>query len=842
MLNRHHDNRNKPGAGSGAGPTGPEAESPAAGPSPRRLRGVDLLTANVLAVVLPFLMFRFVMLKAFQAFNLRVSSDELWWNVPALVRQDLLFALGVGGLLTVPDLLGRLRSGRPARWLRGLSCVSLPLVIVLIAGLYAVYLDLGFFPSLGTVATYLRPGSPLLKTAGTFASPENLALVAALLVIPLAVKLLCLRYRRPARVLGGVFLVLLAAGAVWPTSSTLAGAGVHPFGQMYDSLVQTEPDWDLARWSQRPLSHASISGTSSVDSFEELRGAFADHNVLMVLMESTSRLYLCDAQGRWRYPNLARLAAAGMDFSRYYTPGDASLSSLFALFAARQAVPLRCSRWYYPSDGRILWAAELERGGYRTAFFHANSFEAWFDRRLFESMGWDAFEDASAIAWRYGLEPDSTARLREVVDERLLVRRVSEWIEENRRKGRRFFACWRNGIPHLPYDFRHRTPHAVHPGEALDRRQRYENELGYVDAVIGELYDHLLAEGFFEDGLLLLTADHGEAFGQHPGVVVHSTHIYEENVHVPLLVVHPRLGGLVNRNLGSHVDFWPTLADLLGIEAGASVQGRSLLRPAARQMLFLASVENDIKVGVVDGRYKYIFNRRLGSDELFDLGPDTGETRDLSERFPELVRGYRDWVRTFVAHELSAERDPRTLALEAHINLGYEFLRFGKLAAARSHFAEALEIADGRTDALLGLGEVHIRGGRPEAAVEVLDRALRVSPEHPAAHHLLARALAAAGRGPEAVDHARRVLDIAPDRPGGRACLGYALQAAGHPDQAIAELERALEDNPADADAHEWLGRLLLARGERAKGIAHLEACVRIDPRRSAVLDGRTGP
>ena len=360
---------------------------------------------------------------------------------------------------------------------------------------------------------------------------------------------------------------------------------------------------------------------------------------------------------------------------------------------------------------------------------------------------------------------------------------------------------------------------------------------GYVDGVLGELYDRLDETGFFENGLLIYTGDHGEAFGQHPAVISHSTHVFEETSHVPLLMVNPgRFDRLVNPNAGSHVDFAATLADLLGLDLPLHMGGRSLLHPSDRQMVLTASVENHLKVGVIDGDYKYIYYRRGDRGELYNLREDPGETRDLSTAHPEWMTKYRELVHAYVARELSASRGGTVLALEMHVQLGYRKLGFGDLQAAYDHFAEALEIDGSSAPALIGMAEVLRAQGRADEAVETAARALREAPDDAGAHLAMTEALVAAGRAPEAVGHGKRALEINPGYAGARTVLGMALAAAGESDQAIAELERALADNPADADAHEQLGRLLIRRGDREDGMEHLRACVRIDPKRAGVL------
>ena len=220
-------------------------------------------------------------------------------------------------------------------------------------------------------------------------------------------------------------------------------------------------------------------------------------------------------------------------------------------------------------------------------------------------------------------------------------------------------------------------------------------------------------------------------------------------------------------------------------------------------MLFLASVENNVKLGVVDGAFKYIYDRRLDRSELFDLQHDPDETNNLAVEYPEQVRAFHDWVHTYVGRALGASGDRRTLALENHLQLGYERLAIGKLEAAGAHFTEALEIDLKSVEALLGLGTVLMEQQRPVDAVEVLERA----------------------------------LELDPGRLGLRTTFARALAASGRTDDATAQLARALQDDSsdADADAHECLGLLLLSQGDRTRARRHLEACLAIDPTRASV-------
>ncbi len=113
----------------------------------------------------------------------------------------------------------------------------------------------------------------------------------------------------------------------------------------------------------------------------------------------------------------------------------------------------------------------------------------------------------------------------------------------------------------------------------------YDGEIAYVDQQFGRLLGYLRATGQYDDTLIVLAGDHGEAFGEH-GDFVHGHLAYEEVMHVPLLIKFPSgmdvPGGAVD-SLAQLTDIAPTVLDALGLgHLSAGMQGVSLL-PAVRQ-------------------------------------------------------------------------------------------------------------------------------------------------------------------------------------------------------------------------------------------------------------------
>ena len=79
---------------------------------------------------------------------------------------------------------------------------------------------------------------------------------------------------------------------------------------------------------------------------------------------------------------------------------------------------------------------------------------------------------------------------------------------------------------------------------------------------------------------MIITADHGESFGEHPGVFWHGTSLYQTELHVPLLIIPPA-GGPSPRVVTETVslrDLAATIVDVLGFKAGSPFPGNSLAR------------------------------------------------------------------------------------------------------------------------------------------------------------------------------------------------------------------------------------------------------------------------
>jgi arylsulfatase A-like enzyme len=106
----------------------------------------------------------------------------------------------------------------------------------------------------------------------------------------------------------------------------------------------------------------------------------------------------------------------------------------------------------------------------------------------------------------------------------------------------------------------------------------YDGEIAFLDAQLGRMFDVMRERGILDNTIVVITADHGELFGEH-GLAYHFKSLSEEETHVPLLMRYP--GGLpAGARIKTPVevnDVLPTLVELSGAAAKTKMQGESLV-------------------------------------------------------------------------------------------------------------------------------------------------------------------------------------------------------------------------------------------------------------------------
>jgi len=401
-------------------------------------------------------------------------------------------------------------------------------------------------------------------------------------------------------------------------------------------------------------------------------------------------------------------------------------------------------------------------------------------------------------------------------------------------------------------------PHASYePPPPFDAAvDRYRGEIAYTDREIGRLLDGLGRAGRLDNAVVVVVADHGEAFGEH-GETHHGLFVYEPTVHVPMIATWKgRIApGTVVDAVVSQVDLAPTLLGLLGLPAMPDVDGvdlsptlRAAGEPAARRGVRIENLLPRLEFGwsplhaFREDDWKYIAAPR---PELYDLAADPGETEDLvarESRRAEVAARILDEALADAAtraDEAATPIDPATIAQLRSLGYVGTSAPEGALDAPEG---SALPDPKDRLDEYRSAKKISAHLAREEfdEAIAEARRSLAGDPGNVRILHSLGEALVRSGR---AAEGERVYLDLLAAHPGDCTAmwrLGEIAEVArGDVGDADARYRASLDCDPAQPDL--WWRRARLARADgRAGEVApFLDRAIEYDPLRVDYRDER---
>jgi hypothetical protein len=493
---------------------------------------------------------------------------------------------------------------------------------------------------------------PLLDSFLEYASWTNALRMSATLALAATLPDITADRARPRN--RRMILAGLACAAFFVVPDVMRAVTASQQNPIVALIVSLRPHVDArpiqAEWRDSPFA-AGESAQGRQSSSAKLHGAGRGRNVVFVSLESTAAQYLRLYGGPAVTPRLDDLSRDALVFDNAYAAYPESIKGLFSVLCSTFPAFDISVEVHATVPCRSL-ASELKDAGYRTAMFHSGRFGYLGMDAVIRNRGYDVLADAGDIG---GVRRSSFG-----VDDATTVDRALAWIDDA--PGSRFFLTYLPTAGHHPYAAPERGP--VGGAEQSDRH-RYLNALWYGDKVLGALIDGLRARGLERDTLWVIAGDHGEAFGQHPGNFGHTFAIYDENVHVPLIIALPGAMSGQRRDSGivSLVDIGPTILDLLGLPAPAGDQGHSALEPSAGMALFFTDYATGL-AGLRDGPWKYVLDIDSHRGELFDMAADPLERTDRTRTQPVRARWYRqhliDWAAAQKARITNAARtDPK---------------------------------------------------------------------------------------------------------------------------------------------------------------------------------------
>jgi arylsulfatase A-like enzyme len=510
-------------------------------------------------------------------------------------------------------------------------------------------------------------------------------------------------------------LLLLAAATVWLSFSSL-----HVYSVVLLSLGSGMQLWRLvlpgqsgtARvvrvtlpWIAATLVAAACAvtfGPAALASPPPAAKGVARHpNVVLVTLDTVSAAHLSlYGYPRPTTPYLQELAKDSTVFERAVAPTSWTLPSHASMFTGRYPHELSAS-WDAPLDDRWPTLAEvLGDSGYRTAGFVANTIYCSYEHGL--DRGFQRFDDFTVtpgqfvVSSAFGRKLSTRGRIRraigfyDVPGRKTAAQVNGEFLSWVGRNASTPFFAWLNYYdahePYLPPDpFRSRfergharqlrclehrlgsaernTACTTSVDEVLAEVDAYDAAIALLDAQLRDLVTQLRTRGLLENTLLIVTADHGEEFGEH-GLFSHGNSLYMPVIGVPLLIRYPH-SVPVGRRISEVVSIRHMAATILDLTANeAALPGTPLrvtwtgeaqsLPPAALSELTKNDGARSEMYSLVTGQAHYI---RAGGvqEELFDVRPGPVDAVRIPEQetSPATLESFRRMLAQRMSHAAS---------------------------------------------------------------------------------------------------------------------------------------------------------------------------------------------
>ena len=509
----------------------------------------------------------------------------------------------------------------------------------------------------------------------------------------------------------------------------------------------------------------------------------AKPSVLLVTLDTTR----ADALGAYGHaaaqtPVFDGLSAQGARFDRAFatvpltTPSHASM--LTGLYPTRHGVHNNGDAIL--KDEVDTLAELLGEQGYRSAA-SVSAFVTTSTWNL--DQGFDAYfdevEHTSGSRWEYERPGD------QVVDDLL------GWLPTGEAP---FFAWAHFYDAHAPYqDY-----------DAFDLPTPYDEEIAFVDQQLGRLVEAARAQAGEGGLVVVVVADHGEAFGEH-GEHGHGMFVYNSTMRIPMIVVPPEplAQGQVIEEAVSNVDVTPTILGLLGVAPKTRLDGVDL-SPALSGTL---PTRGPVYMEADDGSRRFGFHPELAiasgamklfdtpQQALYDLSQDLGEKRNIAAQHPQVVadlHAFREAV--WAARESGQDAEMSPALIEQLAALGYVVGQVQEVDYSTAPDAKAnMDIINAVAKGQKLLGE-----GKAEEALAVYEQVVAQQPDLGEALAGMARAQGRLGDHDAAEDTWRRAIELQPESTFLRTNLAQTLASQGHLEEGYAMMRSVHEQVPGD--------------------------------------------
>ena len=633
--------------------------------SPIRHKALDVLNgllegdraALIMAYsLLPF----FIVVKAYLYFwYVAQDSDPLdaisLFETPLLLASDMLLCTLLAGFYWVLLRVFGAISGNRTYPLAVMACINFLLIVFC-----AVSLKVNQLYGSPLTVGHIRTADDLVTMRGSIQNSIDSHAISVL-VIGIASMILAYRFRDamsenwPVKRLL-VWPVLFGVAVLLGLGAFNAFSGTYTYGMKKNPVVnfvryyEPVPEPRELRAIAKGLGRAQLddinwfgleSKSAAITVQEDLTGLAANHNVILVVLESTADSFI-DAETT---PNLYRMKQNSIVFDNSFTTAVNSFRANYSIFYSDYMLDVQ--RFGHPATiyGSPMPNTSLmqvvQDNGFDTAVFFSGWMDytdigyLWHEKGVETLLGArDVLQKVDGTGWFWGAHETQTVKVME------------EWLAGNREKP--FAAAYLTAYPHHPYH----TPDKIKPFGNDTWQNRFRNSLNYVDRNVGALLAHLERHRLLESTIIAVVGDHGQTIVGSSGG--HGIRMDLGEIQVPFFIYNPKLFAKpVHRSIQANlIDLAPTITGLLGVKSPKEWLGRNLAGSEVRRhRLFVHRNANNEQSAIVQDDLIYVNDSRTHKASLYRHEERRmsklavgNATEGLAQGFAGLDRHFEDWV------------------------------------------------------------------------------------------------------------------------------------------------------------------------------------------------------
>jgi arylsulfatase A-like enzyme/Flp pilus assembly protein TadD len=544
-------------------------------------------------------------------------------------------------------------------------------------------------------------------------------------------------------------------------------------------------------------------------------------------------------------PSFNALAARGRRFRWAYAAVPQTLPShtsmLTGLYPAGHGVHENAR---HVADAQTLISERLRASGYRTAAF-VSSFA--LAKRFGLARGFDVYDDELPGGRPERNAQETTDRAIEFLRASGVGSRSSETSSSSDTRhptpDTPLFLWVHYYDPHYPY-----TP--PEPFRSRYPKQPYYGEVAFMDLQLGRL-----AAAFQQQVkgpiAIVIAGDHGEGLGEH-GEQQHGDLLYQATMHVPLVLIGPRVANGVSNTAVSTRRIFHTILDWAGIDAANSLLKGDAEVVVGEAMKPFLDYGWQPQVMAVDGNRKAILAGKL---EVYDVVADPGETHDLAAG-ANLSRNARAALQEYPIPSVDAQQSASNLSSEEQKKLAalgyvssvakpvvradaprpadmapmFPILHEAARLFVHEQYAQAIPLLEQilakdphNLDAALRLATSHSALGRQQAALAAYRRAELIAPNSPDVRTYMALHYARTAEWPKAVPMLERIVAETPDKVPALEALAVLRERQGQIDDEVRLRQKIYTLRSPTAAELSRLGTMQMDLGQTAPAIESFE-------------------